>query len=66
MALYNPTVRICATCAYWGGNRQAVNLGANASVENGAEGSCQYPLRRNIHCKESGACQFWDKWPALR
>jgi len=66
MATYNPNVKICATCAYWGGSRQAANLGANSQVENGDEGPCQYPLQRQMLCKENCACRFWSKWPALR
>lgn len=66
MAIYNPTVKVCATCGNWGGNRQATNMGSNSEVNNNENGVCNYSSKRGTQMKENGSCQFWSKWPSLR
>lgn len=66
MSLYSPNVKICATCSYWGGNRQVVNLGNNIEVSNGENGKCNYSSKRGTSCQENVSCQFWSKWTALQ
>ena len=66
MVLYNPSVRVCATCGYWGGNRKAANMGNNSEVNSYEDGVCNYQAKRGTQAKENVSCQFWSKWPALR
>ena len=66
MAIYNPTVKLCATCSYWGGNRIAANSGNNSEVNNGENGICNFPKKKGTQARENYSCQFWAKWPALR
>ena len=66
MAIYGTNVLVCATCNYWGGNRQAANMGNNAEVNNYENGVCNEPSRRTTRAKENGSCHLWRKWGALR
>ena len=66
MAIYNKNARVCAACNFWGGNRQATNMGGTVEVDNQENGVCNYQTRRGTQCKEFGSCQFWQRWTALR
>lgn len=66
---YNSKIEKCATCDYWGGDRDIVNFGNYVEVELSAKGACNCPgsSSRNINNKQAiWNCPQWNKWGALK
>jgi hypothetical protein len=66
MSVYGYDLRSCATCAYWGGSRQAVNMRAGMNVDHYETGPCDHTNRRGVQCSENAVCQDYLKWSAIR
>ena len=67
MADYPGTWKVCATCAYWMGRRDADLYGSRAiSCEN--QGRCAIPQGpwRNAQKPANSGCSSFMKWPVLR
>lgn len=64
MINYSNTMKVCATCSYWDGTRQA--KGILCSVESNCVGKCYVLAFTGVtkYCQET--CPKWDKWKALR
>jgi hypothetical protein len=65
MSVYGYELRSCATCAYWGGQRKAVNIRAGVDVDKYETGPCNHVNRRGVPCNENAVCQDYLKWSAM-
>lgn len=66
MSVYGYDLRSCATCAYWGGSRKAVNTRDGLSAGKYETGPCGHINRRGVQCSENAVCQDYLKWSAIR
>ena len=67
---YNSMIRVCATCAYWGGSRDLKQYGdyveLDSPMDRGACYSDNSGWKGNSPTQASGGCSYWVKWSALR
>ena len=66
MAVYGGSIKVCATCCYWGGGRMPVNMGNNSKVKNYDNGICYHRNKYGAVVAENVSCHLWEKWPSLR
>ena len=68
MPQYPTTFQICATCDYWGGQRKTDTFGRFTECDKTAKGNCYF--QGHIYAKtnqdNSGRCNHWKKWCALK
>lgn len=64
---YGKNMKVCATCAYWAGSRNLVNLG-NSAEPTCSTAKCQSPTSPSRNCSRPGSntCSGWMKWPVLK
>lgn len=64
---YSKMSKVCATCAYWTGNRNLVSSGNYASPTS-TSAKCQIPngSTRGNTKSYSSTCPKWEKWPVLK
>jgi hypothetical protein len=65
MSVYGYELRSCATCAYWGGPRKAVNMRVDRDIDKYVTGPCNHLNRRGVPCNENAVCQDYLKWSAI-
>jgi len=65
MTVYGYGLRSCATCAYWGGPRKAVNMRAGININKYGTGPCGHQNRRGVVCSENAVCQDFFRWSAI-
>ena len=67
---YGKTFKNCATCAMWGGIREATYGNSRISVKSGSEtGKCMIPRgshRNQQMSAQHGGCKDWQKWAVLK
>jgi len=65
MCIYSHDLKSCASCAYWGGPRQAHRGKSGADSRKYTTGLCAHINRRGILCCENAYCQDYLKWSAI-
>jgi hypothetical protein len=61
----NKNMKLCATCARWGGNRKS-EFGGWASFEENQKGKCSGGLFNNAEMYSMASCAKWEVWPPIR
>ena len=59
----------CATCDFWGGDRDITNTGYYVEVDNGEQGACNCNGVSSRLLENKSAvwgCVKWKKWGALK
>ena len=66
---YNARAEKCATCDYWGGDRDTTDTGYYVVADPNDQGSCNVEgssSRRLDNKSAQWSCPNWSKWGALR
>ena len=66
MSVYGFDLRSCATCAYWGGSRKAVNTRSGMNVDKYETAPCGHINRRGVLCSENAVCNDYQKWSVIK
>jgi len=66
MSVYGFDLRSCATCAYWGGPRKAVNMRTGMNAGKYETGPCGHVNRRGVQCNENAVCQDYRRWSVIK
>ena len=66
---YNARAEKCATCTFWGGDRDVINFGNYIEVNPNDQGACNAEGSTSRHLDSKSAqwgCNQWEKWGALK
>ncbi|SHK49505.1 hypothetical protein SAMN05444000_13312 [Shimia gijangensis] len=67
MPTYSPNMKLCATCANWGGARRIDPTRSFVSTESSnVRGECLGGGHNTQQTPSAGTCQAFRKWEALR
>ena len=67
--LITSSIKKCATCDYWIGERELINWGRQVKFETNDMGSCNEPKSASRHLDNKQAqfsCPKWKKWGPLK
>ncbi len=57
--------KVCATCAYWSGNRKIIP-GKYVKAESNEKAKCIGGGHDNVLKNPSSSCAKWQLWPPIR
>ena len=63
---YTKNVKLCVTCALWGGNRILKGGGIIEVSSTADKGKCQGGAYNNAMMATNSQCNKWEKWAPLR
>ena len=67
MPTYSPNMKLCATCAHWGGARKIDPTRSFVSTTSRNErGECLGGGHNTMQTPATGTCNAFTKWPVLR
>ena len=67
MPSYSPSTKLCATCAYWGGQRQTNPTRSVVSTKEPiTKGECMGGGHNHHQTPATGTCAKHVKWPVLK
>lgn len=67
MPKYSPSMKLCATCAKWGGTRDVNASRAWSSTQStNTKGECLGGGHNHHQTPATGTCDKYLKWPVLR
>lgn len=67
MPAYSPNMKLCATCALWGGPRQSNPTRSTVSTAQATtKGECMGGGHNHAQTPATGTCAKHVKWPVLR
>lgn len=62
-----PSFKICATCVFWAGAREAVSPFYNyVKFDSNTRGKCCGGGFNHAQMIASASCNKWQKWPVLK